>query len=120
MSVGWRFTKAFLRELNSEYRLRTSKSYNPSQSKLIRPVVKLAYACPYRVHYETTSTLVTLARLRNHNLQIWVLIKYLFYATIVASLLSWRIPVPRGVFLVIIVAEAGDELRRLIGRRGMI
>ena len=103
--VGCRLTSAALRELNSEYRLRTSRSCSSCFSNCLHLPRRKKYPCTNRVYDIAPPTLMAHPSICDHNLQTRVLVEELLYPTIVSALLPWYIPVPRSIFIFLIITQ---------------
>jgi len=85
MSVGCRLTSAALKELNSEYRLRTSISYGLHFSRALGFAAWTAYPGAYCIRNIIPAALVGHTSICDYDLQVRVLVEYLFDPTIVPA-----------------------------------
>lgn len=104
------FTRVARKELNSEYRLRTSKSCIMSTHCGHQdPTLVCAYSSFDGVDDIATTALMILAGICNHYLQVRVLIEDLFDPAVIPPFLSWYL-LPSWmaciVFVVIIITQA--------------
>ena len=122
IKVGCRLTSVARKELNSEYRLRTSRSYPRLEIESLLNFCKELYSCPNGVDDVAPAALMALARICDDNLQVRVFIEYLLNPAIIAPFLSWNSPTPLLIVVVLIVitqiSRPRDELWRLICGRG--
>lgn len=115
INVGCRLTSVALNEANSEYRLRTSRSYTLSESHEAYLRGWDEYPSPYRVGNVAPPTLVILPGISDKDLQVVIFIKYLLDATVIASPLTWGSLL--GVFFIIVthVPLPRDKFWRFVG-----
>lgn len=118
------FTRVARRELNSEYRLRTSKSYIMSTNRGYQdPAIAYTYSSSDGIDNIASTALMVFASICNHYLQVRVFVEDLFDPAVIPSFLSWHL-FPSWVvdiFLVVIIVTQAlwprDEFWPFVWRR---
>ena len=115
IKVGCSCTKAARKELNSEYRRCTSTS---CPNVTVGDLKELMSTYPRLDLVDDVAPIWTFARIRNYNLQLWILIKYLLQPAVVPALLRLIARALADGVLVFSVAKvgAGEKLGRVVCR----
>jgi len=102
MRVGCRLTRAARRELNSEYRLRTSISCDLQFSRALGFAAWTAYPGAYCISNVILPPLMGHASICDYNLQVWVLVEYLLDSAVIATGLPGYVSALRRILLVVL------------------
>src|SRR5436190_15333544 len=87
MRVGWRLTRVARRELNSEYRRRTSRSFCLLEINHTKgSAFPSTYSRSDGIYNKTPTAFVILACMRDKNWQLGVLVEDLFDPTLIYTL----------------------------------